>query len=47
VLDARGTWPDPAAYDLQARKLAGMFRDNFAKFGTQVSEKIAGAGPKG
>jgi len=47
VLDARGTWNDGAAYDAQARKLAGMFRDNFGKFGEQVSATIAGAGPKG
>jgi phosphoenolpyruvate carboxykinase (ATP) len=47
VLDARGTWSDGAAYDAQARKLAGMFRENFARFGDQVSAAIAGAGPKG
>ena len=47
VLNARGTWPDAAAYDLQATKLAAMFRENFAKFGDQVSAVIAGAGPKG
>jgi len=47
VLDARGTWNDGAAYDAQARKLAGMFRENFGKFGEQVSATIAGAGPKG
>jgi phosphoenolpyruvate carboxykinase (ATP) len=47
VLDARGTWSDPAAYDAQARKLAGMFRDNFAKFGAHVADKIVAAGPKG
>jgi phosphoenolpyruvate carboxykinase (ATP) len=47
VLDARGTWNDGTAYDAQARKLAGMFRDNFGKFGEQVSATIAGAGPKG
>ena len=47
VLDARGTWADGAAYDAQARKLAGMFRENFARFGDAVSPAIAGAGPKG
>ena len=46
VLDARSTWSDAAAYDAQARKLAGMFRANFTKFGEQVSATIAGAGPK-
>jgi phosphoenolpyruvate carboxykinase (ATP) len=46
VLDQRGTWPDPSAYDAQARKLAAMFRDNFAKFGG-AAESIRNAGPRG
>jgi phosphoenolpyruvate carboxykinase (ATP) len=46
VLDPRGTWPDPAAYDTQAAKLAAMFRANFEKFGT-VAESIRTAGPRG
>jgi phosphoenolpyruvate carboxykinase (ATP) len=47
VLDARGTWPDAAAYDAQAKKLAEQFRENIKKFGTAVSENIINAGPKG
>ena len=46
VLNQRGTWSDPAAYDTQAKKLAEMFRKNFEKFGS-VDAAIAGAGPKG
>jgi phosphoenolpyruvate carboxykinase (ATP) len=30
VLDPRATWSDPKAYDAQASKLAGMFRENFS-----------------
>ncbi len=47
VLDARGTWPDAAAYDAQARKLADMFRQNIEKFGAAVSPAIKAAGPRG
>jgi phosphoenolpyruvate carboxykinase (ATP) len=47
VLDARGTWKDPAAYDAQAAKLAEMFRENIKKFGSAVSPGILAAGPKG
>ena len=45
VLDARATWADPAAYDAQARKLAGMFRENFAKFEANVDSSVRNAGP--
>src|SRR5687767_14194786 len=37
VLDPRNTWPDAGAYDDQARKLAGMFAQNFRTFVQDVS----------
>ncbi len=46
VLNPRTTWPDPIAYDAQARKLAAMFRENFETFGS-VESAIKNAGPKG
>ncbi|HKV74329.1 MAG TPA: phosphoenolpyruvate carboxykinase [Gemmatimonadales bacterium] len=46
LLDPRGTWPDKAAYDAQARKLAQMFRTNFEQFAALVPQAVRDAGPK-
>jgi len=46
ILQPRKTWKDGAAYDAQARKLAGMFRENFRKFEQFVSAQVTAAGPK-
>jgi phosphoenolpyruvate carboxykinase (ATP) len=46
LLDPRSTWRDPSAYDAQARTVAGMFRDNFARFVPDVAPEVAAAGPR-
>jgi phosphoenolpyruvate carboxykinase (ATP) len=45
LLRPRASWPDKAAYDAQARKLAAMFHDNFGKYADDVPESIKTAGP--
>ena len=47
ILDPRGTWRDPDAYDAQARKLTAMFRKNFAPFMDYVDDDVKAAGPIG
>jgi phosphoenolpyruvate carboxykinase (ATP) len=45
VLDARGTWPDPEAYDIKAKELAKRFNENFAKFAATATPEILAASP--
>jgi phosphoenolpyruvate carboxykinase (ATP) len=45
ILDPRQTWPDPEAYDRQARKLAGMFIENFRQFFDSATPDVRAAGP--
>jgi phosphoenolpyruvate carboxykinase (ATP) len=45
ILNPSNTWADKAAYDEQARKVAGMFADNFAAFADCVPDKVRTAGP--
>ncbi|MEO8208564.1 MAG: phosphoenolpyruvate carboxykinase (ATP) [Chloroflexota bacterium] len=45
VLTPRGTWADPDAYDVAARRIAAMFHQNFEKYADGVSEAVRASGP--
>jgi phosphoenolpyruvate carboxykinase (ATP) len=46
VLQPRNTWNDKSAYDTQARRLGGMFKDNFKRYASEVSKDVLEAGPR-
>jgi phosphoenolpyruvate carboxykinase (ATP) len=45
ILDPRSTWADKSAFDAMAKKLAGLFRSNFAKYESGASSEVRVAGP--
>jgi len=47
ILHPAESWADADAYREAARKLAGMFRENFLKYQDQVGREIADVGPVG
>jgi phosphoenolpyruvate carboxykinase (ATP) len=46
VLQPRGTWSDPGAYDAKAAELAKLFTDNFAQYAEQATPEVRAAGPR-
>ena len=46
LLNPRGTWDDPQAYDEQAKRLVAMFNENFARLADMVDEEVRAAAPK-
>ena len=45
VLIPRNTWSDKSSYDATARKLAGLFRENFEKFADHAGDEVRAGGP--
>ena len=40
LLNPRSAWPDPAQYDMQAKKLLAMFQENFAQYSDHVGQDV-------
>ena len=45
ILDPRGTWRDPRAYDAKAQELAAKFRENFVQFANCEPASVCACGP--
>ena len=45
LLVPKQVWPDAAAYEATAQKLASLFHDNFAQYADVASDAICAAGP--
>ncbi|MFV2000883.1 MAG: phosphoenolpyruvate carboxykinase (ATP) [Acidimicrobiia bacterium] len=47
LLIPRGAWDDTDAYDIQAKKLARMFAENFDQYAQGVDRVVIDSGPRG
>lgn len=46
ILQPRGTWSDPAAYDSTAAHLSELFQKNFANYASEATPDVLAAGPR-
>ncbi len=47
ILRPRESWADKSAYDTMAKKLAGLFNENFVTYAAGASDEVKAAAPKG
>ena len=45
MLVPRNAWADQTSYDATAKKLAGLFRENFKTYEAGASSEVKAAGP--
>ena len=45
ILRPRETWVDKSAYDTTARKLAGLFNENFNTYASGMTQEVTAAAP--
>lgn len=46
VLNPRTAWPDQKAFDVEVKKLGGMFVEAFQKYAKEVDPQVVSAGPQ-
>jgi len=46
VLVPKNSWKEPGKYDETAKRLAGLFHENFQQYADQASEEILAAAPR-
>ena len=46
ILQPRGTWDDPKAFEATATKLARKFKENFLAYEDKASDEVKAAGPR-